>query len=249
MQRDKLRKALVELKKAQEQLIAAEKYKQAKDIAGGVAHEIHNALSPALNSLDKLQQVLLATETTDPERIGRLLNLIERSLMRANNMTELVNRYSRLEAEKKGEPVDLNSIFEEIAGDNRERLEKLKVKFDLVIPRDLKISCYKPHAYSLFNNLLLNSLDAVSGTDGQTIRAVARGENRKVRIEFSDSGPGIPVEDLPRIFDAFYSTRPSTGTGLGLAMVRKIVELYDGQIEVESVLDKGAKFTILLPAG
>jgi signal transduction histidine kinase len=248
-QRDELEKALVELKETQEKLIAAEKYKQARDIAGGVAHEIHNALSPALNSVEKLQQLLNEGRPVDQERIDRLLSLIDRSLARANNMTELVGKFSRLEAEKAGERVNLKLLIEEIIDDHKSRLDSMNVILKLDLPADVSILCHKPHAYSLFNNLMLNSLDALSESDNRAINLTAEISKGLVRVVFGDSGPGIPSENLPRIFDAFYSTRPSSGTGLGLAIVKKIVDLYDGQIRVESVLDKGAKFTILLPSG
>lgn len=63
-------------------------------------------------------------------------------------------------------------------------------------------------------------------------------------IKIKDNGPGIPEENLSEIFEAFYSTKPTTGTGLGLGVVRRLVQLYDGSIEVESEIDSGAKFTV-----
>ncbi|UCD95520.1 MAG: hypothetical protein JSU69_05575 [Candidatus Zixiibacteriota bacterium] len=246
-QRDRLQKALVELEEIQEKLIAAEKYKQARDIAGGVAHEIHNALSPALNSVDKLQQLLSEGGPADQERVERLLGLIDRSLERANNMTELVGKFSRIEAEKAAESVNLKLLMEEIIDDHKSRLDSMSVSLEIDIPPDVSILCHKPHAHSLFNNLMVNSLDALADSDHRSIGLMAEITDGLVRVVFSDTGPGIPSEHLPRIFDAFFSTKPSSGTGLGLAVVRKIVDLYDGQIKAESMLDKGAKFTILLP--
>ena len=73
-------------------------------------------------------------------------------------------------------------------------------------------------------------------------------EAEKVRIAFEDTGGGIPPENLPKIFNPFFSTR-SDGTGLGLSITKKIVEQHEGQIEVESQINVGTKFTIILPVG
>jgi len=64
---------------------------------------------------------------------------------------------------------------------------------------------------------------------------------------FADRGVGFEPDKQTRIFDVFFSTKPKSGTGLGLAMVKKIIGLYDGRIEVQSTLDKGTKFIIFLP--
>jgi signal transduction histidine kinase len=247
-QRDKLNRALIELKRAQEKLIAAEKYKQAKDIAGGVAHEIHNALYPALGSLDKLRRLLNGGVANGSDRFNRLMQLIETSVKRANAMTELVTEYSKLESEKEHEAVSMAPLLEEIIDENKYRIDSVRAEVEIQIPEGCKIKCSRAHAFSLFNNLMINALDALAEKEGGAISVSAESLNERIRFEFSDSGSGIPPENVPRIFDAFFSTKPSTGTGLGLAMTKRIVELYDGRIEVKSFLDRGTEFTILLPS-
>ncbi len=71
--------------------------------------------------------------------------------------------------------------------------------------------------------------------------------NHELVIEIADNGIGISPENLGRIYDAFFSTKPDTGTGLGLGVVKKIISLYNGNIEVKSELGKGTTFTINLP--
>jgi signal transduction histidine kinase len=199
--------------------------------------------------VDKLQQLLGEGGPADQERVERLLGLIDRSLERANNMTELVGKFTRLEAEKASESIKLKLLLNEIIDDHKNRLDDMNIILDIDIPDDISILCHKPHAHSLFNNLMVNSLDALAESNNRSIRLTAEISDDLVKVVFSDSGPGIPPEHLPRIFDAFYSTKPSSGTGLGLAIVKKIVDLYDGHIKAETILDKGAKFTILLPWG
>ncbi|MDW2245512.1 ATP-binding protein, partial [Vibrio sp. 1287] len=100
---------------------------------------------------------------------------------------------------------------------------------------------------SVFNNLFINSLQAL-GSDGGNIKITLGTDGRdKVKIEVADTGPGIPSEILDKIFEPYFSTK-ETGTGLGLAIVRKIIEVHNGTIRVESASDAGAKFIILLPA-
>jgi len=247
-QRDKLNHALAELKETQQKLIESEKYRMAKDIAGGVAHEIHNALFPAGSSLDKLDELLNSRESVDPDRVNRLLKMAGKSISRANKMTDLVSFYSKLDAERKNEKVELKSLLEEIADGNRDGITERSISVAVDIPDDLNISCARVHAYSLFNNLMVNSIDALSEKEKGMITIKAEAVDKGMaKVVFSDNGPGISAENRPRIFEAFFSTKPNTGTGLGLAIVRKIVELYDGEIEVESVLDKGTKFVILIP--
>jgi signal transduction histidine kinase len=103
---------MTERKEAGERLLAAqeEKYRQAKEIAGGVAHEIHNALCPATNALEKLKERLSFDNGNDAKRNQDLLDLSETAVYRAMSMTQLVTTYSRLDAEKSSQPVNLSSV-------------------------------------------------------------------------------------------------------------------------------------------
>ncbi|UCD16699.1 MAG: HAMP domain-containing histidine kinase [Candidatus Zixiibacteriota bacterium] len=247
-QRDQLNAALTELKEAQEKLVAAEKYKQAREIAGGVAHEIHNALYPASSSLFKLKQRIELTDQDAVTRNRALVDLSEKAVARALSMVELVTVYSRLESEKKRDKVNIQKILEEIIEANKPEIERLKVTFVVEISGTVFINCYRPHAYSMLNNLVVNALQALGEAERRTISVTAADNDKKTIIEVADTGPGIADEHMPRIFDTFFSTRPSSGTGLGLSIVKKIVELYNGEISVKSCLDKGTKFIILLPS-
>nr|MBN2278181.1 HAMP domain-containing histidine kinase [candidate division Zixibacteria bacterium] len=246
-QKNELDKTLLELKKTQEKLIAAEKYRLARDIAGGVAHEIRNALYPAGSLLDKLQDLLQSGRIEDPERIQRLLEMIGGSIKNANKMIDLVTQYSKLESERRTEAINLQQVLHAIIEQNADRIKEQEVQINIDIPPETAIYCHQAHAFSLFNNLMINALDALNGAECKTI-AIKAGpaEDKYIRIEFADSGTGIPQENIPRVFDAFFSTKPNTGTGLGLAIVKKITELYGGDIKIKSELDKGTKFIILM---
>ncbi len=239
---------VTERKQAERQLqVASQKrYNQVKEIAGGVSHEIFNALFPATSCLRKLSQRLDLTRADEVVRNRKLIQVVEDAVRRAIETTEQVTEYSKLESDGKVGSVSLRAILQEILRANESRIEELKVAVKLEMSGDLLLGCHQPHVYSLFNNLTLNALDALAEVEERNIFISACEKGGRLRIEFADSGVGIPPENLDKIFDAFFSTKPKTGTGLGLAISKKIVELYDGSLQVESSLDKGTKFTILL---
>lgn len=245
-QKNRLDKALTDLRDAQEELVAAEKYRQAKDIAGGVAHEILNALYPARTALESMKERLADRSPESLSRQHKLTDLAERSVDRAMNMVGLVKTYSRLDAEKKAEKTSLAALIAEIIESNKDMIDRTQAKITTAVSEGIKININRIHAYSMLNNLLLNSLQAMESSPQREIRIAAIPEDNLIRIEMADTGPGIPEGNLERIFDAFFTTRPSSGTGLGLSIVKRIVSLYDGRIFVESVLDKGTKFSILI---
>jgi len=239
---------ITERKEAQRQLqVASQKrYNQVKEIAGGVSHEIFNALFPATSCLSKLSQRIDLNQADEIARNRKLIQVVENAVQRAVEMTELVTEYSKLESDRKVEEVSLQAILQETLLANESRIEELKVKVKLEVSGDFLLKCHRPHVYSLFNNLMVNALDSLAEVKQRSISISVCEKGGRLSVEFSDSGVGIPPENIDKIFDAFFSTKPRTGTGLGLAVSKKIVELYSGSIEVNSSLDKGTKFIILL---
>ena len=244
---ENLKQAHEALKRAQAIIVAQEKYKQAQDIAGGLAHEIHNALCPAMNALDILNRRNNRKVKADAERLEELITLSSRAIDRAAGITQLVTTYTRLESERRDEPTVLNQILEEIIEQNQLCIAALGVEVQLDIPDGVKIFANREHLYSLFNNLFLNSLDEFENISARQIKITARKDDSYLIIEHYDNGRGIDEKLRDRIFDLFYSTKPSTGTGIGLALVKRITEIYDARIEVESRVDNYTRFTILWP--
>lgn len=246
-QKTELEETHEELKRTQQKLIAAEKYRQAKDIAGGVSHEIYNALCPAVHSLGRLKKTVGEPDRQDKTK--DLLRLCEEAVSRAIRLTEQVTRYSRLETDSgdRSEAVSLKKLIEETMRANRLRLDNLETAVTVDVHPGLILNGHHHHIYSVFNNLFLNALDALSEVTTRHIEISAAREKDNIRIRFADTGPGIPQENLNRIFDLFYSTKPTSGTGIGLALVRKISDIYGAKINVSSILDKGTEFVILWP--
>jgi signal transduction histidine kinase len=106
---------------------------------------------------------------------------------------------------------------------------------------------------SIFSNLILNAKDALSEieTDCGEINVLVEKQNHKdnntIVIKVQDNGAGIQQGHLNEIFEPFFSTKPQSGTGLGLGVVKRLVQLYDGQIEVATESGKGTVFMVTLP--
>jgi two-component system NtrC family sensor kinase len=110
------------------------------------------------------------------------------------------------------------------------------------------IRCHPNQINQVFMNMLVNGSQAIKGEGTITIRTFREGDI--VSVQFSDTGVGIPPENLPRIFDPGFTTKGvGVGTGLGLSICFKIVQDHGGRIDVQSEVGKGATFTIRLPIG
>ncbi len=244
-QRDKLDKTLKKLRDTQEQLIAAEKYKQAKDIAGGFAHEIKNALLPAEGSLTMIRRMKNRDEI-DSQKLSRFGENASQSVKKAIEITKLISEFTKLDSIKKTEDVILRETVEAVLEAYKNKIDEQNVKIDIQIDDQTCVRANRNQLEMVFANLLLNSLNALTGNVSGCILISCKSGTEFSTIVFSDNGSGIPEENLNRIFDAFYSTKPDTGIGLGLSMTKRIIELYDGTIAVESKMGKGTTFEINL---
>jgi len=114
--------------------------------------------------------------------------------------------------------------------------------------RPMLIFADETHLHSIFSNLILNAKDALveDSTKDPCISIHLAQVHGLVRITVADNGPGIDPKHLDEIFEPFFSTKPTTGTGLGLGTVQKMLLLYDGTISVDSQRGQGTVFTITL---
>ncbi len=238
---------ITERRRAEAQLREAhlERYEQVKQIAGGVAHEIYNALFPAVTSIDKLKGRIGNGGDDNAERNVKLLDLAETSVERAIQMTDLVTQFSRLESDTGAETVDLKELFQDILKD-RTRIDELGVALSVKVGEGAGVKMNRLHAHSLFGNVIKNALDSMEDTEKKRLKIDAGRHADGVRVKISDTGCGIPADVQPKLFSPFFSTKPRTGTGLGLAICKRIVDIYGGRISVDSSLDRGTTFSIFL---
>jgi PAS domain S-box-containing protein len=229
----------------QSKLLQTEKMAGLGQLVSGIAHELNNPLT----SIIGYSQLLLGRRLTAPQEAdGRL---IHQEAERAARIVKNLLLFAR-EARPERRPVNLNEIVERtLALRNYElRVENIELSQDLAQDLPLVVAD-AAQLQQVLLNLLVNAEQAIRQGSGEgSIRVRTRKTPvGRVSFEILDSGPGIPQEIIPRIFDPFFSTKPSgAGTGLGLSITCGIVKEHGGDISVQSQLGHGAKFIVELPA-
>ncbi|MBD3331705.1 GHKL domain-containing protein [candidate division GN15 bacterium] len=246
-QKTELERVHRKLKEAQAQIIAQEKYQQARDIAGGFAHEIRNALFPARSAITKLKSLATKGDLSS-ERLLKLSRLSDDAISRAVDMTRMITDYTKLEQAKSHEPSAVNSCIAEVVARFRDRIEAQGA--DVTWPEEpaTRVSIKAEHLEIILTNLLLNALDALQETapEAPKVEFGWQVHQELATITVSDNGGGIAPDHADRIFDMFYSTRPETGTGLGLTVSRRIAQLYDGDLRLAHTDSHGTRFELKL---
>ncbi|MDP9172274.1 MAG: ATP-binding protein [Planctomycetota bacterium] len=212
-------------------------------LTGGLAHEIKNPLSTIQLNLQLLQEEL---DPRDPAHT-RLIHRLGTVGREASRLRDILDDFLRFagKIELRREPVDLNKILEELGDffEPQAQINQIRLRLRpnpaplvaLVDPRLIKQAVL---------NLMLNGCQAMNR--GGELILTASASNGAATIDVIDTGPGIPRAESEKIFDAYYSTKKG-GTGLGLAMSRRIVEEHGGEIGVRSEVGKGSDFFIRLP--
>ncbi len=224
-----------------------EKMKQ--ELVAAIGHEIKTPLTAIRGAVETLRMKIRGKSQ---EFLSVIANHTERLTNTANNLLTL----SYIEEIEKGVPglniseVNLKKILKNIFTLFSLEIKKKKLKAKLILPKEDLIIKGDPYFLELaFINLLEN---AINYTDkGRIEIKLTRGLDY-AEVAFSDTGIGIPAEDLDKIFERFYvvdksRSRKTGGSGLGLAIVKHIVNLHQGKIEVKSELGKGSTFTVFLP--
>jgi signal transduction histidine kinase len=221
----------------------AERLAELGTLTGGLAHEIKNPLSTVQLNLQLLREDV-DQATPAGRRLYNRLSICERETGRLRDILDDFLRYAgKIELDPK--PVSLNRLCEELydfflpqAQFQRAQLRLKPAPEEIVVPADERL------LKQAVLNLMLNGLQAMP-TGGELILQVSK-DTTEARIEVIDTGSGISPENVSRIFDAYYSTKKS-GTGLGLAMTRRIAEEHGGRVSVTSEPGKGSDFALHLP--
>jgi signal transduction histidine kinase len=233
------RKRRRELEKTQQELFQANKFKVLGELAGGMAHEIRNPLGSIQGSLEILRKDY---KPEDPKY--EFLNILLKETQRLNQVVSDFLNYIR-----PGKPVwldcDINQIIEETVLMMNPQASKKGIKIKTELKKDLPhIQGDPSQIKQAFLNLILNSIESV---ENQGKISITDGEEEDyLWVKFSDTGKGIKPEDLEKIFVPFYTTKKE-GSGLGLGIVERIVDLHKGKIFVESRENKGTTFTLKFP--
>ncbi len=235
--------------KIEQQMIATERLAALGTLATGVAHEINNPLAIIGESAGWMKQLLAKEEFTAlprKEDFLRALEKVEKSVERARRITHQLLGFVR-KSDSALSRVNLARLVDESLQLIEHETHKRNIEFVLEIASPAVTVCSDPFRIrqSLIN-LLTNAVQAI-GSDGKITLTLEDGGD-EAAITVSDTGPGIPPENIARIFEPFFSTKaPGEGTGLGLFVTRGIIEKLGGTVSVVSEIGRGASFRIRLP--
>jgi signal transduction histidine kinase len=222
----------------------AERLAELGTLTGGLAHEIKNPLSTVQLNIQLLQEDLDPSNPAYSRIISRL-GTVHREAGRLREILDDFLRYAgRIELDRK--PIDLNHMLEELVDFFTPQAQVQRVQIRLrKHPTPVVASVDDRLLKQAVLNLMLNAVQAMSAAGGELILSVAP-RGREAAIDVIDTGPGIAADVLDQIFHAYYTTKKG-GTGIGLAMAKRIAEEHDGAITVRSEVGKGSDFTITVP--
>jgi len=239
-----------DLKEAQDQLIAHEKLAALGQMASVVGHELRNPLAVISNSVYFLRAKLSAgsvSESLDP-KVEKHLKIVEGEIGKSNNIIRDVLDFARNRA--------LHTSAHRLDDLVEKAIERIQIPADIELVKRLslkktEVMVDEDEILQVLVNLMENACQSmvkggtlIVGTKAQRATGVGAG---MVEIRIGDTGCGIPQEHLNKIFTPFFTTK-SRGTGLGLAVVKKIIDRHNGTIRVESIVGEGTTFSIQLPA-
>ena len=239
-----------EIKELEEGLIRSERLSIVGQLAAGYAHELNNSLSTMLGYT---QFVCHKINANHPELSELLDNMgtISNQIERASNITQSLLNLSRKDSSER-EPTDVQKLIEQVLSYVEYRTHSLGIKVTRNYESQLPLISIDPRKVEqVFLNLIINAFQAMpeGGILSITASRIKTRKGEAVRLEFADSGKGISEQNLKKVFDPFFSTRNGGGgTGLGLFISRRIVESYQGSIEVASKKNKGTAFIVEFPS-
>jgi two-component system NtrC family sensor kinase len=230
-------------RKLEQQVVQSERLAAMGAMIGGVAHELNNPLTAIMGVSELLQD----TESNEGSR--KQLAILQQQARRAAEIVQNLTYFSRPPAPGKSK-INLVEVVERTLNLHAYSLRKNNITVDFLKEAGVPYALGDPHQLmQVFLNLILNAEHAIrDARDKGTLRIrLGKGEN-SVWVSFHDDGPGIPKENLPSIFDPFYTTkRPGRGTGLGLSICKSVMKEHSGSIEAANAPDGGAVFTVTLP--
>ena len=233
---------VTEIRRLERKVKLKEKMAAIGELSAGIAHEIRNPLNSIELFLGLLQRKLGGAEDST-----NLVDKVRLEISKLNSILSDFLKFARpvpLDLAKE----DLRDVIHESLFFAQGELEKQEVRYELTFPDYVvNVDIDRQQIKQSFINIILNAAQAMgeAGSGGMLKISAAPGENGFYQAIFEDNGPGIPADIINRIYDPFFTTKDA-GTGLGLAMVHKIVETHGGAIDVKSSR-AGTTFTISLP--
>jgi signal transduction histidine kinase len=240
-----IQSTLDETENLRQQLLQAQRLSSVGALASSVAHEFNNILTTIMNYA-KLG-IRNPTEANTKQSLEKILKGSQRAAAIVNGMLGFARNQSIMR-----ENADLSMLMEEVLLLTEKDLSKHRIQVEKKYNDKPIAPVVAGQIEQILMNLIINARQAM--TNGGRLRIDIRTNEttQMAEIRVADSGPGIPPEQLRKIFDPFYTTKDPDegghgGTGLGLSVCRQIIEQHNGRIRVESVVGKGSTFTVKLP--
>ncbi|MEQ8472051.1 MAG: PAS domain S-box protein [Marinoscillum sp.] len=242
---EELAVALDDLKNTQAKLVQTEKMASLGVLAAGIGHEINNPLNFIQNGSSGLKRELLDSNELNWVEIDPFFEIIEEGVTRAGNIVKSLSHFSR-QVKTMDELCNVHEVV-----DNCLVILNANLKGRVNVEKEYSnqppiIKGNEGKLHQVFLNILKNAEQAIE-VDGM-IKIKTSISDDSIGIEISDNGVGIPEEDLSKIGDPFFTTKPpGLGTGLGLFITYSLIEELNGEVQVESGTKKGTKFMITFP--
>ncbi|MEW6531349.1 MAG: ATP-binding protein [Thermodesulfobacteriota bacterium] len=245
---------ITEVQRSEEILRQTERYKAVADLAGGVAHNFNNFLQIVIGHLE-LMKIELGEGRYDVVR-NDLQTLVKASL----SASETVRRLQTFAGLRDGDELatrgvlDLKPLLQQALDmttswwKTAPEVEGVAMSLNSQIEQGCVVRGERSALLEVIVNLIRNAAEAVMSTRGGEIIVTCTPQQGEVMISVADTGPGIPEEDLARIFNPFFTTKAALGSGLGLAASKRIVDNHMGRLTVESRPGVGTTFRVFLPA-
>ncbi len=228
-----------ELKRHQDQIVRSEKLAAIGTTTAGVAHELKNPLT----YLSAVAQVL-HRKWDDPEFKRSVGEMLPSEVQRMQLIVEGLLDYSRTR-ELMLKPLDIKTVTEKAIALLAYDIKKNKIYVKTDYRHQANASGDPNRLMQVFMNIMANAVQAME--KGGDLYVMTMDSENEVRVSISDTGPGIPPDELKRIFDPFFTTKEG-GTGLGLPISKKIIDEHKGSLFVQSTPGQGTTFTVCLPA-
>ena len=202
------------------------------------------AVSPMLPQISLIEEIA--------EHLSATVAGVSEDIDRGLTITNQIRNYARMSELKRGnQTIDLVLLLKDYGHRYRTLFKRSGIDY---IVEGLPSAVFKAdetHMNSIFSNLVLNAIDALEDSEAERQKVIRIKVTYEIEIHkrflivrVCDNGSGIPEKHQKEIFEPFFSTKPSSGTGLGLGMVKRFVKLYDGKIGFQSVMGEGATFTV-----
>jgi signal transduction histidine kinase len=239
-----LERNLKQLQETRDRLLQSEKLSSLGQFVAGIAHELNNPLTGIIS----FTQLLLKSHQSPFVRqsLGRIAQEAERCRRVVRNLLT----FSRTHTAEK-EPIDLNALIETMLEGRRNQFQMAQIRLATDLEPGLSAVLGNTHQFEqILSNLMDNALAALAHASvPPRLTITSRQQAGKVHLVFSDNGPGMRAEVRERIFEPFFTTKAAgSGTGLGMTIVKGIVEEHGGTIEVQSEPGQGASFLLGFPA-